>query len=216
MKSWLSINEDLPPINFEGDSSFRFPEQLVEIILNEFSKPGDHVLDPFCGFGTTLVVCAKMNRVGVGFEKKRTIFEFARRAVKPPNRIYNDNAENIDKYSFPLFDLLLCSPPFRSFRDNVLLDIETYYHDLLNIFKHIRPVLKRDAFVIVETINLQRSSGITIPRAFKLMFTLSQLFEFEKEYICCNTSDSQIAEGYHHSYLMVFRNRPSIKESTRM
>lgn len=33
----------------------KFPPQLPKIILNNFSKPGHTVLDPFCGSGTTLV-----------------------------------------------------------------------------------------------------------------------------------------------------------------
>lgn len=217
MKSWFTIDGDLSPINFEGDSSFRYPEELVEIILDEYSKPGDYVLDPFCGFGTTLLVCSKMNRIGVGFERNREIYEYARRAISPPNEIHNDNVENIDSYSLPLFDLLLCSPPFMSFRENILLDVEHYNQDLLSIFKHIHPTLKKDAFVIVETVNLRKSAGITVPRAFELMLTLSKLFVFEKEYVCCNTSESQIVEGYHHSYLMVFRNRANrVGEANRI
>jgi len=33
----------------------KFPPQLPQTILNQFSKIGDIVLDPFCGSGTTLI-----------------------------------------------------------------------------------------------------------------------------------------------------------------
>jgi hypothetical protein len=33
----------------------RFPSEIVEAILERYTKPGDSVFDPFCGSGTTLV-----------------------------------------------------------------------------------------------------------------------------------------------------------------
>jgi site-specific DNA-methyltransferase (adenine-specific)/modification methylase len=45
-----------------------FPEELVEVILKNFSKEGDNVYDPFMGVGTTAVVCKKMNRNYIGSE----------------------------------------------------------------------------------------------------------------------------------------------------
>lgn len=45
-----------------------FPEELVEMILTNFSKENDTVYDPFSGTGTTAVVCQKMNRNFIGSE----------------------------------------------------------------------------------------------------------------------------------------------------
>jgi site-specific DNA-methyltransferase (cytosine-N4-specific) len=45
----------------------KFNPQVVRAILNIFSiESGDHVLDPFCGSGTTLVECAHMGANGFG------------------------------------------------------------------------------------------------------------------------------------------------------
>ncbi len=44
------------------------PEQLLGRIIRACSNPGDLVLDPFGGSGTTLVVAKKLHRQFLGFE----------------------------------------------------------------------------------------------------------------------------------------------------
>jgi DNA modification methylase len=46
----------------------QMPEQLLGRILRACSNPGDVVLDPFAGSGTTLAVAKKLGRHWVGFE----------------------------------------------------------------------------------------------------------------------------------------------------
>lgn len=45
-----------------------FPDELVTRCLEATSDPGDVVLDPFAGSGTTVAVAADMGRQGVGFD----------------------------------------------------------------------------------------------------------------------------------------------------
>lgn len=45
-----------------------FPEKLVEPCILAGSKPGDVVLDPFAGSGTTLAVAERLQRDAIGFE----------------------------------------------------------------------------------------------------------------------------------------------------
>src|SRR5436305_7966021 len=44
------------------------PEQLLGRIIRVSSNPGDVVMDPFAGSGSTLVVAKKLGRRFVGFE----------------------------------------------------------------------------------------------------------------------------------------------------
>lgn len=44
------------------------PVELVEYCMNNSSKPGDIVIDPFLGSGTTLIACEKLNRTCRGIE----------------------------------------------------------------------------------------------------------------------------------------------------
>ena len=54
----------LPP----GSDDIRMSDALVTRYIEKFSEPGDLVLDPFAGFGTTLVVAESLGRRAVGFE----------------------------------------------------------------------------------------------------------------------------------------------------
>jgi SAM-dependent methyltransferase len=212
MKSWFAIDGRLPEIDFSGDSSCRYSEALVEQMLRLYSRPNDWVLDPFCGFGTTLRVCSRMNRLAVGFELEKAVYEYARKAVPVPSQLHHDDVAHISSYSYPKFNLVLTSPPFRSFRARDVLDDDCYYDDLLRIFQAILPALAEGAYVVVESVNLISSSQV-IPRAFRSALALGSILTFEREYVCCNRSNTDVVPGYQHSYLLVFRNSMSQREA---
>jgi DNA modification methylase len=58
------------------------PEALVERIILSSSAPGDLVLDPFLGSGTTAVVAQKFNRRWIGIEKNKEYVKLARARLK--------------------------------------------------------------------------------------------------------------------------------------
>jgi len=49
-----------------------FPEKLVEPCILAGSRPGDTVMDPFAGSGTTMAVASRLGRHGVGIELNPT------------------------------------------------------------------------------------------------------------------------------------------------
>ena len=53
------------------------PEKLMERLIKASSKPGDVVLDPFAGVGTSAVVCRRLDRRFIAVERDA---EFARMA----------------------------------------------------------------------------------------------------------------------------------------
>lgn len=59
-----------------------FPEKLVERCLLAGSKPGDVILDPFVGSGTSLAVAHRMGRVGIGIDLSADYAKIARERVK--------------------------------------------------------------------------------------------------------------------------------------
>jgi len=61
-----------------------FPEALPEFFVKLFTLPGDLVLDPFCGSGTTGVVCRRLNRHFIGIEQHRQYVELAKERIFSP------------------------------------------------------------------------------------------------------------------------------------
>ena len=53
------------------------PLALIEKLINEFTKYGDLILDPFIGSGTTAVACHKLKRSYIGFELDKEYFNLA-------------------------------------------------------------------------------------------------------------------------------------------
>ncbi|MFX0124437.1 MAG: DNA methyltransferase, partial [Candidatus Hodarchaeota archaeon] len=46
----------------------KFPETMIRQFITFFTKPGDFVLDPFLGTGSTLIAAKQCNRNGIGVE----------------------------------------------------------------------------------------------------------------------------------------------------
>lgn len=60
----------------------QMPEAVLERIVKAASNPGDVVLDPFSGSGTTLAVAKRLDRQYVGFELSRTYAAAARSRLR--------------------------------------------------------------------------------------------------------------------------------------
>lgn len=63
---------DIPPINSRAQERLGYPTQkpiaLLERIIEASSNPGDVVLDPFCGCGTTVHAAQKLERRWLGID----------------------------------------------------------------------------------------------------------------------------------------------------
>jgi site-specific DNA-methyltransferase (adenine-specific) len=55
--------------------------QLLERLIEIFTDPGDVVIDPCAGSGTTLLAAAQLNRRAYGFEIKKDFFNAANELV---------------------------------------------------------------------------------------------------------------------------------------
>ena len=63
---------DIPPIGAQAAERLGYPTQkplaLLERIIQASSNPGDLVLDPFCGCGTTVCAAQKLGRQWIGID----------------------------------------------------------------------------------------------------------------------------------------------------
>jgi site-specific DNA-methyltransferase (adenine-specific) len=64
-----------------GFHGCQMPEQLLARIIRVSSNPGDLVLDPFAGSGSTLIVAKKLERDWLGFELSKNYAERVRKRL---------------------------------------------------------------------------------------------------------------------------------------
>lgn len=67
-----SLWDDIPPINSQAKERLGYPTQkpvaLLERVVAASSEPGDVVLDPFCGCGTTIDAAQRLERQWMGID----------------------------------------------------------------------------------------------------------------------------------------------------
>jgi SAM-dependent methyltransferase len=205
VKSWFTIDGALDPIEYRGESFFRFPEELVEIVIANATEPGDRILDPFCGFGTTLVVAERLGRVGVGIEKDEERAVFASSRLRDPSWVVRADALQIGDLELEPFDLIFTSPPYATFREGDDEGVSPHYFaDLRSIFSALQSRLKPTGALIVEVSNVRDGPSVRT-LAWDVARELGRLFSFEGETVRCNTSSEPAGPGFDHSYLLAYR-----------
>lgn len=96
----------------------KYPENLVSLYLNQFTKSGDAVFDPMSGTGTTQVEALKLGRNAYGVELSPLFFKIAVNRCKNVNssqdrwHLLHGDARDWEKGEFPLFDYVITSPPY--------------------------------------------------------------------------------------------------------
>lgn len=63
-----------------------FPVSFADAVIHEFTAPGDVVLDPFAGRGTSIFSASVQGRVGVGIELNPVGWAYARMKLSPAPR----------------------------------------------------------------------------------------------------------------------------------
>jgi site-specific DNA-methyltransferase (adenine-specific) len=58
------------------------PEALLERLVQSCTEPGDWVLDPYMGSGTTLAVCARLGRGAVGIDSSERALTISRKRLR--------------------------------------------------------------------------------------------------------------------------------------
>jgi len=85
---------DIPPISAQARERLGYPTQkplaLLERIIQASSNPGDVVLDPFCGCGTTIDAAEKLGRKWIGID----ITQLATSLIK--NRLRDTYGDKIE------------------------------------------------------------------------------------------------------------------------
>ena len=77
-----NVLEFAPIVNNKKKHSAAFPDELPEWFIKLFTDPGDLVLDPFIGSGTTAIAAVKLKRHYIGIEKQKKYWNLAKKNVR--------------------------------------------------------------------------------------------------------------------------------------
>jgi DNA modification methylase len=106
----------------------KFPETMAREFIEFFTKPGQVVLDPMAGTGSTLVAALRAGRNSYGVELNPIYADIARHAIEAERLSLGESASQLAslvitanaadvsswfyQYSLPLVDYVLTSPPY--------------------------------------------------------------------------------------------------------
>ena len=72
-----------------------FVPQIPNQLIRRFTRPGDIVLDPFLGSGTTLIEAQRLGRVGIGIELQEAVADLAKSAVDKELPLHQNQTQRI-------------------------------------------------------------------------------------------------------------------------
>lgn len=212
MRPWLQQwSADLANERFsEADEDIHFTEGLAEAVIGEFSLPGQVVLDPFAGFGTTLLVAERMGRSAVGVELLTDRAELIRRRLGGGS-VINGDARDVGKLVDSPVDLCLTSPPYMSVVDHpenplnayATLDghYPTYLAELSDIFRQVAELLRPRGHLVINVANME-DDGVVTTLAWDVARAVSEYLIFRQETFLCWDQQPEWLTG---DYCLVFQ-----------
>jgi DNA modification methylase len=195
------------------------PSYVIWNLLQRYTKPGDTVLDPMCGSGTTLDVCRDLKRVGVGFD------------VSPAAN--HKEIKKADARKLPLkdgsVDLAFVDPPYSthikySGLPECIGELDardgSYYEAMEKVIDEIHRVLKPGAYFALYVSDSFSKGKAFMPLGFELFLRMSRRFD-PVDIICVTRHNKSLKRNHWHTsaiegnyylrgfnYLFIVRKRP--------
>ena len=182
---------------------------VVGQFLEAYSDPGDVVVDPFAGFGTTLIVAESMDREAWGVEYESERSAYVRSRIAHPDRLREGNARALDDLDLPPVDCVFTSPPytiesatddpFRNAEDEGAYD---HYLDAVDgIAANLVDLLAPGGSLVLQVSNLVHEGHVTT-LAWDVAEVVREHLRFEREVVIRWTAGPKY--GYDHAYGLVF------------
>ena len=197
------------PKEYSGDD-VRLAEDVVEFFVNAYSEPGEVIFDPFSGFGTTLLVAARLGRNAHGIELDPRRVDFLERVLPDSASIQLGDARKLRGASIPAAKLSLSSPPYMQRGDledplsayvDPVESYDKYLEQLANIYTNVAGLLTADGRLVVQVQNLRNERGVTT-LAWDLAHRLNSRLRYDGEIVV--TQEARIY-GYNHTYCLVYK-----------
>ena len=77
-----------PPSKTQNHHPTVKPVTLMSYLITLGSRPGDIVLDPYCGSGTTGIAAKILNRTFIGMELDKEYARIAKRRIGKPTKLF--------------------------------------------------------------------------------------------------------------------------------
>lgn len=181
-----------------------FSRGLVAAVLEDLTRPGDRVLDPFAGFGTTLQVAEAMGREAVGVEllPERCA---AAAAAAPTTSVVQGEARHLSGLVRGPFDLVLTSPPYMAADDGPhdplsgytgATSYENYLAELRGILVQCLDLLTPQGHLVVNVANIDGGAHFT-PLAWDVGRVLGEVGRLTQDvFVCWDRSWHDLAGDY--------------------
>jgi len=167
-----------------------FPQALAHAVIDSYSSPGETVLDPFAGWGTTLVVAEKLGRSAVGVELVPERVAAIKQRVSTSAVVLQADARNLDSLPLGQIDLCFTSPPYMNaveHPENPLtaystLDgkYDTYLAELIGVFIAVSRHLRAGGYLVINAANI-RTGEVVTPLAWDIAHALNPHIAFRGE-----------------------------------
>lgn len=213
MKTYLSLRNEHKrqlPEEFRNDD-VRYCEELVEHFLSKYTSVEDTVLDPFMGFGTTLVVAEKLGRIAYGVEYDKNRHHYVLGLLQHPERALHGDSTKLSELPLPKFAFSITSPPYMGHhhKENPFTAYSTigegygqYLDTIRHIYKQVNDKLKPSGRAVIEVSNLKHADAPLTTLAWDIAREVSKVMHFEGETVV--TWENGYAFGYDHSYCLLF------------
>jgi len=200
-----------------------FPESLVTALLEEYTSVGDVVLDPFAGYGTTLVVAERLHRHAIGVELVPSQLKIIGARLTGRAQVVAGDARVLSSLVNGPIDFCVTSPPYMHAVDhpeNPLNgyetldgDYEVYLQEIGEIFTQVATLLRPGGHLVLNAANIVTAGKVT-PLAWDIARVVSRCLTFCQESFLCWDSQPTWMSG---DYCFVFRkDRPGCPQPGRV
>ncbi|WP_154402146.1 TRM11 family SAM-dependent methyltransferase [Ornithinimicrobium cavernae] len=202
---FVSHDEVVAERDPRADEDVHFGRGLVRAVLEDLTRPGDRVLDPFAGFGTTLRVAEEMGRAAVGVELLAERCAVSGE-VAPRSQVVCGDARRLRALVEGPFDLVLTSPPYMAADDHPedplagYTGTETsyprYLEELRGILAQSLGLLGPEGHLVVNVANIDTGTRFT-PLAWDVGRLLAEVGRLTQDvFVCWDRSWHDLAGDY--------------------
>ncbi len=159
-----STSEEGDQLSADEVDDIHLPLSVAESVIGLASPAGGRVLDPFAGYGTTLLACENLGRRAVGVELLPEHVRISR-ARAPKSEVIEGDSRGLYRLTDGPFDLCFTAPPFLTKNqhpqdpltgyEEVGGDYGSYLASLGNIAAQIERMLVPGGYLILNVANIR-------------------------------------------------------------